>query len=570
MSLLFYMQKDHEKVSFLNDQKIVFKDNFVPFQCFGANGFDPAQNDISFFANYFDPNKKPEKEKRYPISEPKSAQTSSSPSSRTRIRKSKLSQDPINQTLENYSENNDIDNEEINITSNKTQLHKLHQNAENLEQFSASNQQSFDPNENISKNANDKPHTQRKILRRVKKKRIPELDPQQLEENIPKPSFPDLIQENESNPIHTKGHNKKKEFIEENDQKPEKNLGNNEQEELIEEENQNIEKNLENNEKEELIEEKDQKTEKNLENNDKEKEEESEPSFSMTYKAIHQNPSNSNSSSPSQGLNVIEHKPWSPERKSMTPSVFVVPKKGSPVKEVIIHDIGEEKPIPKKPEPLQQVKITQENIKEHVSEGTTALFSLKLYPNKKNIEKYQFIDELTGNEIMFATKTSSVGSAGFNIFLTSYPSQPIAILTSNFTRSTFFATCDFLNTKMEICDIEFKSGFMGKAPNKQFTVYLPKEGEILKAKDSANLIKQQNQVNIYVPKPPKMKGGFLVLRFGGRVKMESIKNFILVPPDDHENHIFVFGKVKEDIFAGDIMHPFTPLQAFCVSLSHFK
>jgi tubby-related protein 1 len=56
------------------------------------------------------------------------------------------------------------------------------------------------------------------------------------------------------------------------------------------------------------------------------------------------------------------------------------------------------------------------------------------------------------------------------------------------------------------------------------------------------------------------------MRYGARVKMESIKNFQLIC--ENENNILLqFGRSSERTFTMDFIYPLTPIQAFGISLS---
>ena len=269
--------------------------------------------------------------------------------------------------------------------------------------------------------------------------------------------------------------------------------------------------------------------------------------------------------------NVIDITPkesFIPNREMEMPEVIVVPQAGSPVKDVVISDIGapkQEKTIPKPPE---HIAVNESSIEDIIPAGSTSLFTIKLWPNKKNLEKYIYYDEESEKDVMFATRNGSIGSVTYSIFLVSKPNEPIAQVASNFTRSVFTATKIKGDKKEEICVVDFKSR-MEKSPNRQFTVTIPKLPDDYIAEDIAMPISSKDGKLTFVPKPPKMKGGIFVLRFGGRVKMESIKNFILVPPEDHEKHIMVYGKETENTFVTDVFSPLTPLQAFSISLAQF-
>jgi len=59
------------------------------------------------------------------------------------------------------------------------------------------------------------------------------------------------------------------------------------------------------------------------------------------------------------------------------------------------------------------------------------------------------------------------------------------------------------------------------------------------------------------------------LNFHGRVKIPSVKNFVLTDSEEKTDYI-VFGKETESIFNLDVMHPFSLYQAFCIAISSIE
>jgi len=60
-----------------------------------------------------------------------------------------------------------------------------------------------------------------------------------------------------------------------------------------------------------------------------------------------------------------------------------------------------------------------------------------------------------------------------------------------------------------------------------------------------------------------------MLYFGGRVKVASIKNFILEDEDEPDNARLLFGKLDEDEFRIDVGAPLTPYVGLGIALSTF-
>lgn len=74
-----------------------------------------------------------------------------------------------------------------------------------------------------------------------------------------------------------------------------------------------------------------------------------------------------------------------------------------------------------------------------------------------------------------------------------------------------------------------------------------------------------------INKPPRWNEQVqaYVLNFNGRVTMASVKNFQLVDPEEQNTVLLQFGRVGKDDFTMDMQWPFSPLQAFAVTLSSF-
>lgn len=102
---------------------------------------------------------------------------------------------------------------------------------------------------------------------------------------------------------------------------------------------------------------------------------------------------------------------------------------------------------------------------------------------------------------------------------------------------------------------------------KQFRPATDKEGMILDFKNG-----KTSGLREFVNRQPKWNDVVqaFVLNFYGRVDKPSVKNFQLIDPKEKEEVIYLqFGRVGDDMFNLDFMHPLTPLQAFQISLSSF-
>lgn len=60
-----------------------------------------------------------------------------------------------------------------------------------------------------------------------------------------------------------------------------------------------------------------------------------------------------------------------------------------------------------------------------------------------------------------------------------------------------------------------------------------------------------------------------VLVFGGKVRMPSIKNFILEDEENPQNTRVLFGKTNENTYRLEIMPPLTPLVGIGIAMSAF-
>ncbi|EAY07581.1 hypothetical protein TVAG_333930 [Trichomonas vaginalis G3] len=257
-------------------------------------------------------------------------------------------------------------------------------------------------------------------------------------------------------------------------------------------------------------------------------------------------------------------KPWSPKRDSIVPLQNEQELKNI-TDDLISYDLDAPKIVQQRQ--VKSIPIEIGTFTKQISLESTISFTIEVSDQKKYIQ-YNLVDEISKNIVLFAKRDSSISGCNYLIYSIENVQTPIAQISSNFTRSSFVTTTMQNGELREICALDFKSSFKNVKPTKQFLAVIPEYRDDIPS--GYSLLKNDNLVIKMMPKPPKMKGGIPVLRFGGRVKMESVKNHILVKPDDTDTNILIFGKVTESTYAGDAYYPLTPLQAFCLCLPHFK
>jgi hypothetical protein len=179
-------------------------------------------------------------------------------------------------------------------------------------------------------------------------------------------------------------------------------------------------------------------------------------------------------------------------------------------------------------------------------------------------EKWEIYDAVSESRIALAFRDGKVG--GFSIKIFENPdkgTEPIGVIHANFTHSTFSAEAWPNGVKKDIGTITF-GGQKRTGPNtRQFSVSIP-DPRSYSNSNKKSAIKLRCKV-------PNVKGGIPVLFFGGRVKMQSVKNHILIRecwPDDRPNNIFVFGKAAELTYVCDIFSPLSTIQGICLALPH--
>ncbi|OHT15987.1 hypothetical protein TRFO_42143 [Tritrichomonas foetus] len=206
----------------------------------------------------------------------------------------------------------------------------------------------------------------------------------------------------------------------------------------------------------------------------------------------------------------------------------------------------------------KQIEINKNNLLEPLKLGTNAVFYIHVDPKNP-----KFVSSLENpeKEICKISRDGKMGSFSYKIIL---DDQVIATTTSNFSHNTFISVSD----KNEISAVTFQKQDK-QLKIKQFQAFIPAPGTSVPASDSSLLLKGDVAKIEMGPRPPKLKAGIPVLYFGGRVKKESVKNFILETHDDGCARL-VFGKAADNRYVGEIYPPLTPLQAITIALSHFK
>lgn len=206
-----------------------------------------------------------------------------------------------------------------------------------------------------------------------------------------------------------------------------------------------------------------------------------------------------------------------------------------------------------------------------ISPGSVSVYFVELFPqNSKNTESWRFIDSTTQKVLLIAQKENKLGNLTFYISSFNNPEHILVKLSSNFTRSSFSAI--FISNNIEIAHVNFKQQMNGTSSIRYFETQFPllkQPSNESNSEQTSELFFSDSEIKMR-PKQPKIKGGRPSLNFGGRVKMESIKNFILVTDEDPEKNHFVFGKVTQSLFVSEVYHPLTPLQAFAICLTQFK
>lgn len=213
------------------------------------------------------------------------------------------------------------------------------------------------------------------------------------------------------------------------------------------------------------------------------------------------------------------------------------------------------------------IQITLDNINATVPQGKSACFYLDVQQNE---ESWHFIDSVSKTCILKIYKDSKIKNMRFIVVDATNEHNIIAIINSNLTRLTFFATYNF----DEICAIDFKSQLTNNSQTRQFKGYITLDPSLFNNKTTNSLlIKRPQGAIVLKQKQPTIRNGIAVLNFGGKVKLESVKNFILMLDEENNDdgfNILSFGKAHIRQYVGDLHWPLSPLQALCLAIPHFK
>ena len=233
-------------------------------------------------------------------------------------------------------------------------------------------------------------------------------------------------------------------------------------------------------------------------------------------------------------------------------------------------DQEEEEPNPKQATrpgwPPQMMEITEENMHRPIPEGYFVAIEFHMKAEKSS--HWKIVDCKTNNVAFQATRSGKIGSYTVKICWSGKPT-PVAVLTSNFTHNAFYANANVGGTDLEIAALGFKMQKKNGLKVRRFRARIPKPESEVPASDKSTLLKHKEIAFNMKPKPPKIKGGIPVLYFGGRVKMQSTRNHILISKE-MDGNLLVFGKASPKVFIGEFYHPLSPVQGICLCMPHFK
>jgi hypothetical protein len=212
-----------------------------------------------------------------------------------------------------------------------------------------------------------------------------------------------------------------------------------------------------------------------------------------------------------------------------------------------------------------QIPMTIEDMFHPVPENCRVSFDIRISSDKGN--RMEIADVVSNEILLSVTREGKIGSCTIKIHAPQNESQIYSQIHSNFIHSHFHATTRADGTNKEIAAIHFKTQNRNSGNQRRLTAYIPKCGVAVPAGDASEFLKHKELGMKMFEKPPKLKGGVPVLYFGGRVKLQSVKNHILVS-EDAAGHLLVFGKAAAGVFVADVFPPLAPLQAVCLALPH--
>lgn len=203
-----------------------------------------------------------------------------------------------------------------------------------------------------------------------------------------------------------------------------------------------------------------------------------------------------------------------------------------------------------------------------------------------------FLENENGTKLtLVASRHLSLsGATTFDIKLVANERSPallIAKLDVNFMGTQFTLHNDVpghVGAPKDLCCILYEANRMGAGGPRKMKVAIPDldgagEFNVFKRTGGSNqLVASLNAINssrrcvAMLNKPPKWNAqrGSYALDFGNRVQRASVKNFQLVDAlndPEHTRVILQHGRVSDDKFTADVMHPMSLLQAFAVCLS---
>lgn len=211
------------------------------------------------------------------------------------------------------------------------------------------------------------------------------------------------------------------------------------------------------------------------------------------------------------------------------------------------------------------ISIDETGLFEPIREGTHVIVEFRI--SKKGIP-LDIFDCASGKVVLTAKKGSGMGYS-VRICTNDDAQRQVAAVNATFTRRAFWSTSGTDTSDREIAAINFKVQKKTPVKMRTFVSYVPKEGTVIPVSNDSVLLQKMESVFAMEPKMPKMKGGIPCMYFGGRVKMQSVKNHILVNQAG-EGQYLVFGKARENVFVGEYYPPLSPIQGICLSVPHLS